>query len=274
MRSLSVLVLALAAVPLASGCLLYFGDGDDDCYFAEIAPALPLRNPDTGACEAHGGHHWCDGREAPAIGIALPDWGSCYSACEELDEGTCLVTSRCRVAYLQNPFTDGPPAFWGCWSVAPSGPARGGNCSSFDAYQCSRHDDCSAVYTGVVDEPTGPSPEPGHDKAQFTQCIAESVRLCTGSEQCEAGERCTTLDGECLSPPGCDQDGVACPAVCYGRCVPGDVEPDLECAELPDEPTCKARPDCYPVYLGEDCTCDPTGCTCEVLTYDRCQAWG
>jgi hypothetical protein len=44
------------------------------------------------------------------------------------------------------------------------------------------------------------------------------------------------------------------------------------CSTLTTEATCKARTDCEPIYVGTQCTCDPTSCTCQVETFDHCQA--
>ena len=56
---------------------------------------------------------------------------------------------------------------------------------------------------------------------------------CTGDEACAAGEHCNTSDGVCLPAPGCGED-MACPAVCYGYCVPD--EPPVECLTDADCP--------------------------------------
>jgi len=40
---------------------------------------------------------------------------------------------------------------------------------------------------------------------------------CASSQECTAGEVCTTEDGVCNPPPGC-HPGAVCPAVCYGNC--------------------------------------------------------
>jgi hypothetical protein len=43
------------------------------------------------------------------------------------------------------------------------------------------------------------------------------------------------------------------------------------CEALGTEAECVARPDCVAVYAGDNCTCYPWGCECEVLTYERCE---
>nr|MBA3818940.1 hypothetical protein [Deltaproteobacteria bacterium] len=150
---------AIATLFLLAGCDLYFDGGDDPpCAYGgekELAPAYEQRNPQTGQCEQFGGGG-CDERCGPCPAYdtsgasgdqaAQPDWGSCYSQCEALDESSCVVTAGCRAAYTDFPNEDRSPEFRGCWATALSGPVQGGGCVGLDAHACSRHDDCSAYY--------------------------------------------------------------------------------------------------------------------------------
>src|SRR5689334_16155942 len=126
MRKLACPTALLALLSLASGCTLYFGDDDDDdCALYDEAYDSEPRDPSTGECQYFGGGGGgCglenDGAEAPA-----PDWASCYTQCEGLDEQTCIATAACRAAYLEDigcgPGTDclppepGSNTFYGCW---------------------------------------------------------------------------------------------------------------------------------------------------------------
>lgn len=223
----------LAAVGLLAGCDLYFGGGGDDCAFADIA-AFDLRNPQTGQCESLGSPGCGCG---VCTGTAIPDWGSCFSPCESLDETTCIAMSGCRAAYDANSTIDIPPTFRGCWAVAASGPIEGGGCTKLDAYECSRHDDCSALYDG-------------RDGAgsNFAACVAEHGHGCYGDDECGAGAHCSVSDGECNAPPGCGHNEV-CPDVCYGRCVM--------------DTTACATVDCAPGSHCEDhCTFEPNAPAC------------
>ena len=279
--------LVVFAVVLSSGCDLYFNGGGDDepCAYpaADIAPAEQFRNPQTGACEGWG--YPCDSRCGPcpetAGAIAPPDWGSCYSACEGLDETTCMGTSGCFATYLVPDPDDGPTTYNGCWQTAPSGPV-GGSCAGLDAHECSRHDNCIANYKQVDNRTTYYGP------LEFQSCAAEPAGSCTGvtcppdshcEEQCDASGNCKPVcvaDGSSCAvidcAPGyecvdvCTDPGNGTPPYCDGQCVASTA-----CEALADETSCKSRSDCTPVYLGDDCTCYPTGCTCEVLTYDRCE---
>lgn len=178
-------VILCAAAALLAGCNLYFDGGDQDCpVYVEVAPNQ-VRNPETGGCEDWGWGGGCDDGCNPCLAetAPFPDWGSCFGACAALDESDCVTAASCRAAFT-NPFNDGPRLFEGCWSVAPSGPIRG-ECSGLDAYQCSRHDDCSAVYNiGIIDD----------GELSFEACIAERPS-CYSDDDCGAGTHCS--DGDC-----------------------------------------------------------------------------
>jgi hypothetical protein len=45
---------------------------------------------------------------------------------------------------------------------------------------------------------------------------------CASTTSCAMGEVCSTVNGICNAPPGCNM-GVSCPAVCYGTCIPAAV---------------------------------------------------
>lgn len=77
-------------------------------------------------------------------------------------------------------------------------------------------------------------------------------------------ETCTEGDPTDPNTPGCGS--------CYPQCVPDNMP--TACEELSSEMACASRSDCTPVYLGEDCTCYPEGCYCNILTYERCESGG
>jgi len=291
MRSLAVALLLL------TGCNLYFSDDDDDCkyYAAEDVIAASYRDPLTGECQDFSGPP-CDNRcgPCPLYDPAVPDWGSCYT-CEGLDEATCIDTPACFASYLDParvPPDQDITKFQGCWAMAPSGPAPGA-CSGLDAYECSRHDNCSAIYSEQL------GPDDTAAGMTFQRCVPESNGgLCEGID-CQMGSHCEEQCYPCDSP-----DGNGCPPICQAYCVPdtnscGNCPPGHECVEvcstndpmnpgcgechvecvpsaqceaLASEADCTARGDCTPVYQGESCTCDASGnCACEILTYDRCE---
>lgn len=240
----------LALLPLA-GCDLYFGEKEPPpCYdYPTGEPAYGVRDPQTGVCQyiGGGGGGGCYGYDdpVPAVDVAMPDWGSCQSACEGLDEFTCQATSGCFAAYSGFVCPPNADCLWsgisfeGCWQTAPSGPVQGGGCAGLDAHECSRHDDCSAVYT--------PGPTDGIDGQQFAQCIDETQpQGCYSDADCGPGYTCTSTT-DCLPPPGCDPStGMACPPVCYGKCEP--IQP--ACGAVDCGPGYHCEEQCYP--------CDPT----------------
>jgi hypothetical protein len=222
MRSLAVLLLLLG------GCDLYFG-GDDDpppCAYGATGggaaePANGYRDPYTGQCEYYGGGGYpCDGTCGPCpeydMGASQPyDWASCYSQCEALDEGTCAETSGCYVAYIGDANAH---KFLGCFATAPSGPVQG-SCAGLDAYSCSRHDDCSALYSATNGQ-------------YFTECLTETASGC----DCEMGYHCEQQ---------CDAN-VMCGNVCVSdyTCASVDCAPGYTCTEVCDGGTC--GPKCVP----------------------------
>ncbi len=268
----SLAVLLLAVLP---ACNIYWGDDGDDCYYGEGDIAWSgLRNPENGACESFGGgggggcgDDYATGGAEDGARAPLPDWGECPSACEQLSESDCMAAERCRAVYTvtecpPDALCDEPPtAFYGCWSIAPSGPAyERVACESLDAYECSRHNDCVGLYNNVNWAFAALEAPP----LQFQSCAAELVQGCYGDGDCPAGWNCTS-DTDCLPPPGCDpQNGGACPPVCYGVCEP----PAGSCATIDCGPGYHCEETCSGGTMGG--ACDPSGncdsaCTAECV---------
>ena len=289
-KSWAVLVLVVLG-----GCDLYFG-GDDDpppCEYGygggavDGYPSQTLRDPYTGQCQDIGYPYPCDGVCGPcaydAPDIAQPDWGSCYSVCDGLPEASCLQTAGCFAAYTDDPTADGKRDFYGCWQTAPSGPVHG-SCNGLDAQECSRHDDCSALYSGGVMESA---------YLYFEQCVDEATPSDCSLVDCAMGYHC---EDHCYGDPQTNTMDV-CQAYCVQdlTCASVDCGPGYECAEVCEDQTngmstchptcvpsqscetlttelaCQNRSDCTPVYIGMNCTCNVYGCTCQDLTYDRCE---
>ncbi len=141
-----------------------------------------------------------------------------------------------------------------------------------------------------------------------TQCVPVTDPEPTGcysSESCGDGLICSTEQGACERPPGCDENA-PCPAVCYGTCVPkakpaearcissNECGPGLRCStELGDCQSCSDDPaticpavcygTCAPVdekpepgscRSDADCVlisnyCGTRPCTCEAFSRDR-----
>lgn len=242
---------ALLLLPSISGCVFYT-DGDDEPCVDYGAPEYwsGYRDPATGVCQDFGGGG--GGCYGPVEPQALPDWASCPGACEGLDETSCMATAGCRASYWQEtcpPWADcdvlSSPVFQECWGTAQSGPVQGA-CEGLDAYECSRHDDCLAVYERNW--------EAGDEEisTMFSYCAPEPwSEGCYSDMDCPTGYECTS-DTECLPPPEC-QDGADCPAVCYGRCVPQQ----WGCEAVDCAPGYHCEMQCYPCDSTDpDVPCD------------------
>ena len=270
---------------LLAGCDLYFTDGDDEppCNYydtqagADIAANL-LRNPQTGECQDFTSYP-CDGVCGPCPDQAAPpQWGRCDSACEGLTETACIIAPGCFAAYTDFPTQDRSPEFRGCWQTAPTGPIAG-QCTGLSAEQCHEHDNCTAHYDGELGVRTSPV------RATFLSCQNELSPICGGSA-CAPGthceEQCTTVNGQMTCKPICVPDSNACEAidcgpgwtceqVCSGTSCGAQCVPSGACPAIATEAGCKSRTDCVTVYQGDDCTCYPDHCECNVLTYERCE---
>src|SRR5262245_42063756 len=106
---------------------------DDDPYQCDYPPsgaedlgvgAYELRDPTTGTCQKYSTGQCPDPCTPCALDQALPDWAACNTGCEALDESQCKATAGCRAAYAAS-------TFYQCWSVAPSGPIEGGDCTTY-----------------------------------------------------------------------------------------------------------------------------------------------
>jgi hypothetical protein len=169
--------------------------------------------------------------------------------------------------------------FAACWATPPTGPIRGGGCGGLDAQTCSLHDDCSAVHFNQFCPPDSLC---ALTPAEYMYCQDEpSAGGCYGDAECPEGFECTA-DTECLPPPGCDPaTGMACPAVCYGRCVPlggGGCEnvacPDgshCESVCTPPDPACDGGPMGCPETCVVECVPDvPLPMSCGGLDEPTC----
>jgi hypothetical protein len=88
--------------------------------------------------------------------------------------------------------------------------------------------------------------------------------------QCYAQVLCNSAPPAC---PGGTLPGVSTTNGCYtGYCIPTNSCEVPACETLTTEQACTARNDCAPVYAGSDCTCTGNGCTCQTLTYERCES--
>lgn len=231
-HTMKLVALSLVAAASLGGCIIF----DESKCEAVPSMAAPTRNPYTGECESPGwdGDYDCQAypqgttSDTPQDDTLAPGygWGACYSQCEALDEATCTATSGCQAAYaVKDIYEEGDAVegtFWGCWATAENYLSSMQACDTLIAETCTMRDDCSPVYSDLFSQKTEPAmPPPQHS---FLSCRAELAEVgCYSDDDCGEGFDCTA-DTECLSPPGCD-DGMVCPTVCYGTCVPNEPPP-------------------------------------------------
>jgi hypothetical protein len=232
----------------ATGCSLYT-HGGDDCALYETAPGQAMRNPYTGEC--HVEQSVCDPCTPCAADSAKPapdGRAVCGGPCEALSETRCFDAKGCHAAYEADPRGSGV-AFVGCWAVAISDTQPIDACSQLDAQSCPYRDDCATWYA-----------ELDRGGRLFDHCASEAAR-----DSCEPGT--------CGAPPPCPSSSVATTRNgCYtGRCMPRDQCPTAACADLTSEAQCTLHTECEPRYRGDDCTCTPSSCTCELRTFEQCQ---
>jgi hypothetical protein len=181
---------AFVLVLITNGCV---SDNNQRCLEAGNADIADLsyRDPSTGQCESFG--QPCDTSCGPCpLSDILPDWGTCYGACDSLTETQCLATADCHAAYQDD--SAAHPVFWGCWDMPAT--TLHGSCANLDAQTCSEHDDCSSLYTGPVNQPPNFVPS-------FESCQAEAMQVACAT---------LTLETACLARTDCDPiyDGTNC----------------------------------------------------------------
>jgi hypothetical protein len=210
---LAGLVGAVGLVIAAGGCL-YPDHSQNKCVLAaqgEQAPAEQLVNPDTLQCQTYSPYN-CDPSCGPCPGVAgaalaQPTWGSCSSACRNLDEATCGTTAGCRIARDLADYYMNLPSFLGCYPVDTQA-TKLAACEGADAWNCSRDDSCAALYTVPTDRGT----------PMFSECVPEAqlAGSCGGATCDIVAPACPTG-----TTPGVDSG-------CYtGACIP-----DQYCAPL------------------------------------------
>ncbi len=173
----------------------------------------------------------CNGTDPACL---APCW--LIGECVDYAGGCCDVDSDCGdgMACVANVCKEKPP-MGECWSDADCfGDAF---CSGSSVCPCGAA--CFAPdQTGTCTSPWSPCDPDGTCKDGYScECLSDpSCPVCDvcwfgcvpdddpepvgcyGDNDCPAGTKCNAGD-ICLPPPGCDEPGAICPAVCYGYCV-------------------------------------------------------
>ncbi len=252
-------------------CSMYYGYGDGIPPNALVAPTFNRCGPEptTQGCSAvdcgPGSHcedqcYPCDGKTGPCAPqcspVCVPDEPSCnlidcapgytcIETCTGMDptsggDGGAIPPSQCYAQCVPDGGGGGDPGsctgFVACDALPPACPVN------------TTPGLLNGCWTGycIPNSACGPN-DPGSCDGQVS-CL-------TGQPACPAGTVAGILNG-CWS----------------GYCIPQNDCPVTACEALTSESSCLARSECTPVYGGTNCTCSPNGgCTCEDLTYERCE---
>jgi hypothetical protein len=138
-------------------------------------------------------------------------------------------------------------------------------CTGLDQTTCEATDGCRAIFV---------DPCPAGDCALpfvYNDCWA------TAPSGPIRGGGCASLDAQtCSEHDDCiaNHDGIGGGAGGFLACADETTPPPPPpaCDTITDEMTCIARADCQPEYNGSDCSCDASGCHCNVWTFIACHA--
>ena len=194
--------------------------------------------------------------------------GGSAPTCSGLDEATCTAMPGCT-AQRCKACPSAAPTYVGCTTPGtllecPAESCVEPTCGSLDETSCMGRSDCHAGYCADCS---------GTQK--FAGCGGPSDAVACPVYACPNIPACSGLDEtSCAATPGCSAQscstcgGTPVYSACYatGNTPPGClqepcVSPPASCAELPDQATCDARPDCHSVFgkcLG--CSCPTAGC--------------
>jgi hypothetical protein len=142
--------------------------------------------------------------------------------------------------------------------ILPNWPVCNGACENLTETQCLATNNCHAAYQ-----------DDSAERPVFWGCwdMPPSGTIhgaCSGldSMTCAEHDDCYSLyTGPVNQPPNFVPS--------FEGCFPET--PPIACSTLTTEAACTARTDCTPEYIGMNCTCDPSGCTCQTKTFDHCQ---
>lgn len=255
-------------------CSMYFGDGygNDAPPNALIAPSTFERcapEPTTQGCDGvncgPGSHcedqcYACDGKTGPCDAWCSPVCVPDEPSCNTIDCGpgyTCIET---------------------CTGMDPTAGSGGGAVPPGQCYgQCvpDGTGDPGSCYGDVLCDSLPPACPANTTAGRANGCW---TGYCIPNTACGPNDP-GSCDGQvaCATPPPACPSGTVAGRLngCWsGFCIPQSSCPMVACESLTSEMSCLARPECTPVYGGSNCTCAPNGgCTCEDLTYERCETW-
>ncbi len=213
--------------------------------------------PDSPSCEAvlcAPGYH-CEEQCYPTDGENGPVMSWCTTACVP-DQSSCSLID-CGPGYecIESCELAGNGTFWCDAECVPT---------NVDPGSCFGEVACDSLPPAC---PSGTTP--GRTSACWTG-------YCIPNADCGPND-----PGSCYGEVACDALPPACPSgttpgrtnACWsGYCIPTSQCEAASCETLGTEAECSARMDCTPVYTGTNCTCTVNGCTCETLSFSRCDS--
>lgn len=120
-----------------------------------------------------------------------------------------------------------------------------------DPSMCQAASDCEGMpHIGCVGEWSCEYGQCSYDCSNPPPPPPPPPTLCWDDSECGADEWCNT--DVCAAPSGCDEEGKACLAVCYGECTKKDPEPT----------ECTGDYDCGSGQYCDFITCEETECNC------------
>ena len=151
-----------------------------------------------------------------------------------------------------SPGSDTPPTTTQDWAPCS------GACEQLDEAQCLASTACHTAYLTnafwhCFDMPPSGAIEGG-------TCVGLDPQTCSEHDDCVSNY------GE---PGPSAGSSVTEFSSCAAKASPPPPPP--ACSTLTTAAACTARTDCEPIYVGTQCTCTPTTCTCQVETFEYCQ---
>ncbi|MCP4446029.1 MAG: hypothetical protein GY811_11885 [Myxococcales bacterium] len=220
--------------------------------------------------------------------------------CEGLDGYSCSTSDACVAVHefsCDDGTTDSEDSnglsipecaayFLSCHNEAPQGEGCYGDDECGEAYSCNASEICLSPPGGGESGKDAPGVCYGFCVPDicpyiniYVDCPEGYTKTCPPFG-CEADCTCEPIDpGECngdvfcLSlPPTCDAGST--PGIadgCWtGACIPLAECPETACDDIGAESMCIAREDCSAYYVGENCSCDASGCTCAESLFESC----
>jgi hypothetical protein len=211
-------------------------------------------NPSCAAVDCGPGYH-CEEQCYPTDGESGPVMSWCTTACVPDDSSCSLIDCGPGYECVESCELAGNGTFWCDATCVPT------------------NNDPGSCYGDVLCDSLPPACPSGTTAGRSNGCW---TGYCIPNADCGPND-----PGSCYGEVACDALPPACPSgttpgrsdTCWtGYCIPNGQCEAAACETLSTETACSARADCTAVYTGTNCTCTLNGCTCETLSYARCES--